>query len=1051
MISLFDYFEKYDLPTFVLCNPNGDQLYALGDISDRTLTLRFNALSEINFVAKSKITTMVDGVDVIIDTPYFDLLDYLRLIYVPNIGYFMITGKEEDTEGFAYTKTITAQSLEVDFSFKRLTLFKGTYKFYDVINPTGTLIRELLNYAPDWSVGQIDASLMALYRTFDVSDSNIYSFLMNDVSTAFQCVFTFDTINKTISAHTVSTATTQTDIYLSYDNLVEKTNIKQITEEMVTALTVYGGGDLDIRTVNPLGTDTIYNFEYYETLEWMDASLIAALDLWEANIVANQPAYSALLVSLKNNYTLLYVKDAELTDLNNELTTLETLLKAAIQLGEPTSTINGQVLAKKAEIAAKQAEIDAVNAVITGLIAQLKVINTALSFETNFTQQQIVDISHFIRGNTYNNENFIQTDSMTSSEVQTMAQELYDQALSVLAKVSQPRYEFSLDAANFIFLKEFQTFIDQLVLGAVVTVEISDSVHTYPVLLELEIDYDDPTNFGMTFGNRLRLDNNAFQFSDLFNGSVDSGIKTSFNSRQWGNFEDNYKNDVSTFLTSALDTSKNAVINATNQEITITENGLRGQYLDPETGLYSPKKVWLIGNMLAFTRDNWDTASLALGEIIGPDGNATYGLVAETIVGNLVASNELMITNANNTFVVNGSGATLTNATFTLTTEDLLNQITLNPIDGIAIKKKDPISGLYTNQFYVDAQGNVVFSGSLSAATGSFAGEISARIGNIGAWTIDDLGLRDNNGNYIYGNGKIRLGALSIDGSSGYFSGNFDAPNLRGLLQSNQIGSVNASTINAGVINGIRVHGSTITWGGTLASPLNTMGVTTNNFSQILSKRGITLKLDDGAGIYLVKNDILFLSGGQNHTPISIGTGFEEIDIAGQLYVSKPGIPRTTAITKTVPAGSTSPMTFVNGLLVNSIGDAVEITPSDGLNFGFSVTFGDGFTGRATPGAYAYIRMPYDCLLTQLTILVDSVAEYAYATLDKVPYDTFPMGAGTFLFVSSQVWITNQLKNTITANVEFVKGDMIQVCLQYNGTSTDYSKIVTISGSGVKQ
>jgi hypothetical protein len=57
-------------------------------------------------VAKNKIvTTSISGSQVTINTDYFDYLDYLRLIYVPNIGYFMITGIEDDNDGIIYTKT----------------------------------------------------------------------------------------------------------------------------------------------------------------------------------------------------------------------------------------------------------------------------------------------------------------------------------------------------------------------------------------------------------------------------------------------------------------------------------------------------------------------------------------------------------------------------------------------------------------------------------------------------------------------------------------------------------------------------------------------------------------------------------------------------------------------------------------------------------------------------------------------------------------------------------------------------------------------------------
>jgi hypothetical protein len=1047
MISLFDYYDNYDIPTFVLCNPNGDQLYTLGDISDRKVTLRFNALSELSFVAKSKMTTTsISGSEVLIDTEYFSYLEYLRLIYVPNIGYFMITGIEKGNDGIILTKTITAQSLEVDFNFKKLTLFKGTYKFYDIITPTGTLISTLLGYLPDWSVGSIDASLNNLYRTFDVTDTTIYSFLMNDVATAYQCIFTFDTLNKTISAHTVANATTTTDIYLSHNNLLENVEINHITEEMVTALAVYGGGDLDIRTVNPLGTDTIYNFSYYETTNWMSGSLITALDTWEAKIASNQTAYANLLTNLSDSYTLEAAQDTALIVLETELTGLETEQKADIQGGLSISSINAQVKAKKAEIVSKQAEIAITDAATAAIIAQMQVINNDLSFETNFTTIQRSDLSHFIRGSTYNNENFIKTDIMTSVEIQAMAQELYDQAIGVLAKVSEPRYEFSVESTNFVLLKSFKAFTDQLVLGAVITIEIEDGIHSYPALLELELDYEDPTQFKMTFGNRLRLDSSDFQLSDLLNQAVNSSISTSFNSEQWGNFNNNYKNDVSTFLTSALDASKNAVINATNQEIVINTNGLRGKYLDPLTGTYSPEQLWMTSNLLVMTDDNWDTARLALGKIIGPDGNYTYGIVADTIVGRLIAGNELKIMNDANTFIVDGAGATLTNATLTVTNQNGTSKILINPIDGITIQKYNPSLGSYTNNFYADANGNLHLVGNLDAATGTFSGNLSAPSGTIGGWTINTNGLSDNNGNYINSDGNIRLGMLTIDGNEAWFNGNIYAANLLDSVYGYQIQDIIADTITAGTINGINIHGSRISWGNTIDNPAAWMDATPTGVAEIVSTSNILMELRNGAGysksFIELGNSGILIGGGYYSTTINLGQLNDTTVLRGHLstYNSSNG-QFCAGKTGNVYPGFISPMSFINGILVDASLSGSEVI-NDGSNFGFSFVMTTSGSSVISSGIYGYIKIPYSCKIDTLNLLAD-VSTTTTVQIATTTYDTYP----TTNITSDFITISGTTKSVKTTNLIYQKGDFIEVRIL---SLINNATLITLAATGVK-
>jgi hypothetical protein len=812
MQILFDKYDLYETPSFILCNTDGSELYSLGGIYDRKYKPRYNSLSELTFTAPYKTNNIVNE--------YYIYLVYRRLVYLEDFGYFMITNVEETNDGITREKEITCQSLEVELSLKKITDFSGTYQFYDIISPSATLMGKILTYLPGWSIGTIDSDLLTLYRTFDVSDSTIYNFLMTEVEDSYQCVFSFDYLNKTISAYAVENAITPTDIYLSYDNIIEKLSIKEISDELCTALTVKGAGDLSINQVNPLGTDVIYNFSYFKTTDWMSQTLIDAITAWENRILEKQEEYANLLTSLKEANEQLNILESELTDLEAEMDALEGVRAVRIQQGLNYSDINSQIAAKQLEIDSKQAEIDSVNATIGNpleyttitrpeliidpstlypdvhicetsayysgssiyyppegsLLYLLQEINTYVSFEENFTEEQLTFLSGIVLGNTYNNENFIQTDIMTQSEIQDQAQ------------------EFSVDGVNFVFLKEFQTFIDQLELGASVTLELEEDLYVYPVLLGIDLDYDNPSDFSLIFGNRLRLDDSSYIFSDLFGQTVRQGITTSFNGEQWGNWNTNYKDDVSTFINSSLDASRNAVISGSTQNVLINQNGLRGRSMIG-TDSYSPEQVWLINNMLAFTDDNWTTAKLALGKISTSSGSA-FGLAGEVIVGNILAGNNLTITNESNTFNVNGNGATLTNATLTVNTTSGKTKIFLDPTNGIKIQGL--VGGSWQDKFYADSNGNVIFSGNLSGATGTFSGNLSAA--TITGGTI--TGTTINGG--------------TINGATGYFSGNVYAANLQGLVTSDQINSLLASKVAAGTMSNVNLSGGrgSITVGG---------------------------------------------------------------------------------------------------------------------------------------------------------------------------------------------------------------------------------------------
>ena len=769
----FDAFNLYERPVLVLCKPNLEQQYVLGNVINLRYSPRFNALSDLSFTAFE----YINGIKM----PYYDYLVNRKIVYVEEFGYFQITKTEEDGNGKKTYKDISCQSIEVQLITKSLGVFKGTYRLYNAIDPSGTLLQEIIEYLPDWSIGNVDAAVAVKYRTFDINDSTIYQFLMTDVEEAYECVFDFNTADKTISCYDRSTATTNTDIYISYDNVIQNISLEEIYDEMVTSLTVLGAGDLSINQVNPLGNDNIYKFTHYKTTEWMTQSLINAITAWENLIDANQTTYASTLTNLLDNHKNLITLNSALITLQGELSALENVKTAKIQGGLSLSSINAGIAAKELQITNKRSEISGVEVVIQVIVGQLTAINTLLSFESNFTAAQIKELQPYIVQSGYTNENFIQTSIMSNADIQEQAQGLYDQAMGVLARISEPRYNFNVDSINFPLIKDFQIFTNQLVLGAVVNLEIKPDVVSYPVLLGFDLDYDNPENFKLIFGNRLRLDNSAFQYSDLMNGAISSGITTKMSSQGWAASASYVNNTVNTFINSALDAAVNNVVSGSAQNMTLTTSGLRGRQMLSD-GSYDPKQLWMVNNMLAFSDDGFQTAKLAVGEISLPGGGTGFGVVGDYLVGRILAGNSLTITNDSSTFSVDGGGATLTNAI--LSVENSKNKIFLDPINGIRIQGN--AGGTWTDRFYADTSGNIHIKGILEAATGTFAGALSAATGTF-------------------------RGTLSA--ATGTFSGTVSAGNFTGgtisgaVIQGN---SISGNTISGGTISGGAISGGTI-------------------------------------------------------------------------------------------------------------------------------------------------------------------------------------------------------------------------------------------------
>jgi len=1021
----FDAFGVFEKPTFILCNPDREMLYAMGEIYDTNVSLRYNSLSEFSFKVPAKVNDE--------DTAYYSMLEYPRMVYIEDTGYFYIRDIDGPNDGVEDYKNITCYSAEFIFMTKKLNLFKGTYKFYDLIDPTGTLMQLLIQYVPGWTIGTVDASLLGKYRTFDEADTNIYSLLMGPVETAYQCVFVFDTINKTVSAVVPTQASATTDIYFSHDNLLQKTNLKPITEELVTALSVYGAGDLAINSVNPLGTNTIYNFDYFKTTDWMDQTLIDSINAWEANISSSQVAFTALLTTLRDLNETLVTQQGELVDLQSEWDALEGVRRARIEGGLAYTDINAQIAAKDAEISSKESEISATEVSIESTNASVTAINSAVSFANNFSASQIADLSNFIFGNTYLNENFVQTDLMTNAQIQDMAQELYDQAQAVLAKVSVPRYTFTVDTVNFLFLEEYGEFVSQLALGSTTTVQPSETQTLYPALLEMEFSYDDPTKFNLTFSNRLSLADNDTIYTDFFEQAHRAATTTTFNSENWGSWNNNYKDDVSDFINSALDASLNNLISSSNQEILINQNGLKGKRYLPETDDYSPEQIWLTSNTIAFTTDNWATASLALGKIVTEYGTA-YGLVAEVIVGNLIAGNNLTITNENNSFIIDGDGVRIYDATIDITTTNGRTRIILDPVNGIKILGKN---GVWTEKFFADDSGNLTFSGALSGATGDFTGRITANEGSFGGITITADGIQKDANNYIRSNGDFKWGMLTMIGSNAYFNGNIYANNLLGLVQSYQIGSVNADTINTGTLTAIDIYGSSIYWDDVV------MHATGTGAAEIAAAD--TLLIRTGQQSFLSMRLVEGISIGAKL--ISIGWTPQEgiIKMKGTIYTkdanNSEGYGVSESFMVQTPGGSKT-LSFINGMLTVEAptGSIPPINPGDDETF-FTET---GFTVviPTTAGKVADIELPFNFVIDSVRLVASKPDVIGDAEIDisLKPFATWNLASEASIVGSSPVAIVNGKKYEDTTldgwTTTFSKGDYLTIDLVSSNTFT---------------
>lgn len=146
-----------------------------------------------------------------------------------------------------------------------------------------------------------------------------------------------------------------------------------------------------------------------------------------------------------------------------------------------------------------------------------------------------------------------------------------------------------------------------------------------------------------------------------------------------------------------------------HEDIFWNKNGLLFREYNDETGDYFPEQMRVIKNTISFTTDNWKTVRTAIGKYHYVDSKTgkiieTYGINAETLIGKLILGEQIELTNKSGSMIFNENGLIIDSQT-----------------DGGAIFK---ISKNGIPILYIDDDGNIVFSGSLKGATGTFSGDI---------------------------------------------------------------------------------------------------------------------------------------------------------------------------------------------------------------------------------------------------------------------------------------------------------------------------------------
>lgn len=274
--------NRQTLPSKIyLCRPFGDVLYELNSVQPDSvsITLNLNNISTLEFT----IDRYVDGVE----ANGYEAINKSMEILVTGYGRFICSSPTYNNDGIKETKTIQAESLECELQNKLLVGFKVNtgvvdslerlatnnltpqgyaieyVTFYNENNKELSLMDLVLEKCPGWTIGYIDPAIKNNKYSFTVDSQDVYSFLTTKVAKDAECVFYFDTLQRTINAIYKDNIGEDTNIVVGFRNLLQSVDMTVVNEDNIaTKFYVQGGEDLNIQYVN-FGTNYIDNIDWF--------------------------------------------------------------------------------------------------------------------------------------------------------------------------------------------------------------------------------------------------------------------------------------------------------------------------------------------------------------------------------------------------------------------------------------------------------------------------------------------------------------------------------------------------------------------------------------------------------------------------------------------------------------------------------------------------------------------------------------------------------------------------------------------------------------------
>lgn len=297
------------------------------------------------------------------------------------------------------------------------------------------------------------------------------------------------------------------------------------------------------------------------------------------------------------------------------------------------SSIEAAIAKRDKTIQGYQDQIDVLNRSISAASDDLLIAN-------NFTEDQLIRLNAFLREDELQLDDIVETDLDSLEVIYDTKQDAMESGRIELQKLCQPQLQFSMTMANIYALPEFEPIVGQFQLGNVIKVALRPDYIKQSRLLQVDINFDDFSDFSCEFGDLTSLRTQSDIHADLLKKAVTAGKSVATNASYWTKGSNQATVTDLKIEQGLLDAATQIKSTDGTQGVVIDKYGIKLQK-DAGNGEIDPEQVWLVNNQIVFTDDNFKTSKSALGKVT-VDGKTYFGLISEIVLAGYIEGSKVI-------------------------------------------------------------------------------------------------------------------------------------------------------------------------------------------------------------------------------------------------------------------------------------------------------------------------------------------------------------------------------------------------------------------------